>query len=130
MPLDWRERRENNEAVLEQFAIPPPYALLWEVRLRKPCEVPEKRGQGARNPASAILPGTEQSRRGVGGGGRRRCALRHVRTPRKLKKSHPELFPMMLWVDNWSGHISLEFKAFCKQEGILLMTFRSHSTMW
>ena len=36
MPLDWRERRENNEAVLEQFAIPPPYALLREVRLRKP----------------------------------------------------------------------------------------------
>ena len=37
MPLDWWERRENNEAVLEQSAIPPPYALLWEVRLRKPC---------------------------------------------------------------------------------------------
>ena len=24
MPLGWRERRENNEAGLEQFAIPPP----------------------------------------------------------------------------------------------------------
>ena len=44
------------------------------------AEVPEKRGRGARNPASAILPGTEQSRRGGSGGGRRRCALRRVST--------------------------------------------------
>ena len=36
MPLDWRERMGNNGAVLEQSAIPPPYALLREVRLRKP----------------------------------------------------------------------------------------------
>ena len=36
-PVDRWDRRENNRAVLEQSAIPPPYALLWEVRLRKPC---------------------------------------------------------------------------------------------
>jgi hypothetical protein len=49
------------------------------------AEVPEKRGRGTRNPASAISPVTEQSRRGGGGGSRRRCALRRVfsvRTPR------------------------------------------------
>ena len=47
-----------------------------------------------------------------------------------LKQTHPELFPMMLWIDNFSAHISLPFKRFCKQEGIILMLFRSHATMW
>ena len=41
-------------------------------RLFGRAEVPEKRGPGARNPAAAVLPGAEQTRRGVGGGGRRR----------------------------------------------------------
>jgi hypothetical protein len=48
----------------------------------------------------------------------------------RLKEKHPELFPMMLWLDGWSGHLSLPFKKFCKQQGIILMQFRSHSTMW
>ena len=75
MPLDWRERMENNGAVLEQSAIPPPYALLWEVRLRKPWDAVAsaryamaawwarpaadraiKPGQGASNLAQPLQP--------------------------------------------------------------------------
>eukprot|EP01046_Picozoa_sp_COSAG06_P032594 COSAG06_NODE_3270_length_5587_cov_1.993988_6_plen_499_part_01 len=48
----------------------------------------------------------------------------------RLKKTHPELFPMMLWMDNWSGHTDVFFHEFCLQQGIILCLFRSHATMW
>ena len=47
----------------------------------------------------------------------------------RLKKSNPELFPFVLWLDNASPHCAAEFKDWCLQNGIILMFFRSHSTM-
>ena len=48
----------------------------------------------------------------------------------KLKRERPELFPMVCWMDNWEGHCANEFRTWCRETGIILMFFRSHSTVW
>eukprot|EP01050_Picozoa_sp_SAG11_P018342 SAG11_NODE_2756_length_3006_cov_8.607155_1_plen_538_part_10 len=48
----------------------------------------------------------------------------------KLKAERPELFPMCCWLDSWEGHVSMEFRTWCRDEGIILMFFRSHATVW
>ena len=48
----------------------------------------------------------------------------------KLKEKMPHLFPFVCWLDGWAGHTDTEFRSFCRAEGIILMFFRSHSTVW
>lgn len=49
---------------------------------------------------------------------------------KRLKEKHPELFPFTLTLNSWSRHCCLDFKKLCKKEGIILLHFHSHSTMW
>ena len=37
---------------------------------------------------------------------------------------------MVCWLDSFSGHTDGDFRKFCRQQGVILMTFRSHSTVW
>ena len=47
-----------------------------------------------------------------------------------LKKTRLELFSMVCWLDSFSGHTEGYFRKFCRQRGVILMMFRSHSTVW
>jgi hypothetical protein len=47
-----------------------------------------------------------------------------------LKKTRPELFPMVCWLDSFSGHTDGNFRKFCRPQGVTLMSFMSHSTAW
>ena len=46
------------------------------------------------------------------------------------KETHPDILPLTLWQDNWSGHVTAPFKKLCLDNGIIIMMFRSHSTHW
>ena len=46
------------------------------------------------------------------------------------KETHPDIFPLTLWQDNWSGQVTAAFKKLCLDNGIIVMMFRSHSTHW
>eukprot|EP01051_Picozoa_sp_SAG22_P022034 SAG22_NODE_5115_length_1082_cov_620.009156_1_plen_310_part_10 len=44
--------------------------------------------------------------------------------------THPGVFPLNLWMDNWSGQITPEFKKWGLENGVIQIMFRSHSTHW
>jgi len=48
----------------------------------------------------------------------------------QLKQTRPELFPMVCWLDSWEGHTDMDFRKMCRAEGVILMAFRSHGTVW
>ena len=48
----------------------------------------------------------------------------------QLKRDQPWMFPMLCWVDGWGGHIDMEFRKWCNEQGIILFCFKSHSTVW
>ena len=49
---------------------------------------------------------------------------------KELKRREPWRFPFVCWLDNWSGHLSPEFRKFCRANGVIINAFRAHTTTW